>query len=137
MLGIYLGSVGAAGVALRLTGRRLPTLGASDLVLFGVATHHVAHLLAKEPIASPLRAPFTQFEGPSGPAELKESVQGEGLSRSIGELLTCPFCLGQWVATAFTLGAVAAPRLTRLAAALCTMAALSDGLQLVRSRLQS
>jgi hypothetical protein len=33
----------------------------------------------------------------------------------VGELLTCPMCLGQWVATALTLGLALAPRPTRLA----------------------
>src|SRR4051812_17585096 len=128
--------VGVGGVVLRLARRRLPSLSVGDVLLFGVATHHVAHIVAKEPVASPLRAPFTRFVGPEGPAELRESVRGAGLTKSIGELLTCPFCLGQWVATGFTLGAVAAPRLARFAAGVCAVAALSDGLQLLRHRLQ-
>jgi hypothetical protein len=63
-------------------------------------------------------------------------VRGRGLRKSVGELVTCPFCLGQWVATSFLFGAVAAPRVARFAAGICTVAALSDGLQLVRQRLQ-
>jgi hypothetical protein len=133
----YVTAVGGVALALRLKGRRLPALTVNDLLLFGVATHHLAHLVAKEPIGSPLRAPFTRFEGPSGPAELKESVRGEGLKKSVGELLTCPFCLGQWIATGFAVGVAAAPRATRLAAGVCAVAAFSDGLQLARSRLQS
>jgi len=128
--------VGVAGAVLRLAGRPLPSLSVGDVLLFGVATHHVAHIVAKEPVASPLRAPFTRFVGPEGPAELREQVRGTGLRKSIGELLTCPFCLGHWVATGFTLTAVAAPRLARFAAGVCAVAALSDGLQLLRHRLQ-
>jgi hypothetical protein len=135
MAGYGLG-VGVAGVALRLAGRQLPSLSPGDLLLFGVATHHVAHIVAKEPVASPLRAPFTRFEGREGPAELRESARGAGLTKSIGELVTCPFCLGQWVATGFAFGTVAAPRLARFAAGVCAVAALSDGLQLLRHRLQ-
>jgi hypothetical protein len=128
--------VAIAGLALRLAGRRLPSLSAGDLLLFGAATHHVAHIVAKDPVASPLRAPFTRFEGAEGPAELKESVRGEGLRKSIGELVTCPFCVGHWVATGFTIGAAASPRLARFAAGVCAVATVSDGLQLLRHRLQ-
>jgi hypothetical protein len=133
----YAAGVGAASMVLRLAGRRLPSLSVGDLVLFGAATHHVAHIAAKDPVTSPLRAPFTHFEGAAGPAELRESVRGRGLQKAVGELVTCPFCLGQWVATAFTLGAVAAPRLSRFAAGVCAVAALADGWQLVRHRLQA
>src|SRR4051794_39079661 len=59
--------VGVAGAVLRLAGRPLPSLSVGDVLLFGVATHHVAHIVAKEPVASPLRAPFTRFVGPEGP----------------------------------------------------------------------
>jgi hypothetical protein len=132
----YAVGMGGAALALRLAGRRLPSLRLNDLLLFGVATYHVAHIAAKDPVTSPLRAPFTRFEGVAGPAELRESVPGRGIKKSIGELVKRRFCLGQWVASGFTLGAVAAPRLSRFAAGVCAVAALSDGLQLVRNRLQ-
>lgn len=38
------------------------------------------------------------------------------MRRAVGQLLTCPYCIGQWVAGGFTLGLVAAPRPTLLAA---------------------
>src|SRR5205807_1092615 len=79
--------------------------------------------LAKDPVTSPIRAPFTRATGVSGPAELAEEVQGGGLRRAVGELLTCPFCLDQWVATAFVCGLTVAPRATRLVAATFTSAA--------------
>jgi len=41
----------------------------------------------------------------------------------VGELLTCPFCLGQWIATGLTVGLVLAPGPTRLVAA--TLAAVA------------
>ena len=86
-------------------------------------------LITKDPVTSPLRAPFTRFEGTSGDAELGEQVRGTGLQKAIGELIGCPFCIGQWVATGFTAGYLFAPRLTRLAAGMFTELALADFLQ--------
>jgi hypothetical protein len=49
----------------------------------------------------------------------------------VGELLTCPFCLGVWVAGGLTAGLVLAPRVTRLALTALTAIAASDAIQLV------
>ena len=64
-------------------------------------------------MTSPLRAPFTRFEGPQGNAELAEEVRGSGARKAVGELVTCPFCLGPWVATALTAGLTFAPGVAR------------------------
>jgi hypothetical protein len=122
---------GALAGTVKLTGRRLPSrVRWSDLALLTVATFRVSRLLAKDPVTSPLRAPFTRYQGTSGPAELKEDVRGSGLRKTVGELLTCPFCLAQWTATAFAFGLVLAPRATRFAAGVMTAVAGSDLLQL-------
>ena len=39
-----------------------------------VATHKLARLVTKESITSALRAPFTRYQGVSGPAELAEDA---------------------------------------------------------------
>jgi hypothetical protein len=57
-------------------------------------------------------------------------VRGSGPRKALGELLTCPFCVGQWVATSFVLGLVLAPRATRLVASTFTAVAAADFLQL-------
>jgi hypothetical protein len=124
----YTGLVGGLGLLARRLGR-LNAPSVLDIVLAGVATHKVARLITKDPVTSPLRAPFTRFDGTSGDAELSEQVRGSGLQKAIGELISCPFCIGQWVATGFTAGYVFAPRLTRLAAGMFTEIALADFLQ--------
>jgi hypothetical protein len=64
-------------------------LGVVDLVLAGIATHKISRLLAKDWVTSPLRAPFTKFEGAADlPAELSESPRGSGIRKALGELLT-------------------------------------------------
>jgi Protein of unknown function (DUF1360) len=101
----------------------------------GLFTHRLSRTLAKDSVTSPIRAPFTRYAGVSGPAELHEEVRGSGWKHAIGELLTCPFCLSQWVATGYAAGMLFAPRVTRLAGATMTAVAISDWLQLAYARL--
>jgi hypothetical protein len=104
--------------------------GLQDIVLAGVATHKLSRLLAKDKVTSFIRAPFTEFQEPSGKGEIEEKPRGRGLRYATGELLVCPYCLAQWIAAGFAVGYVHAPRLTRLCAGMYTMYAISDGLQL-------
>jgi hypothetical protein len=92
--------------------------------------------MTKATVTSVLRAPFTRFEGPAGAAEVNESVRGDGVRHAAGELVTCPFCSGVWIASAFTAGLVFAPRATRLVATTLSAVAVSDWLHLVDGRLK-
>ena len=132
VLGGYTAAVtGLAGIG-RLARREVPNqVGPWDLVLLSVATHRLSRTIAKDPVTSPLRAPFTTYEGVSAAAELKEDVRGHGVRHSVGELISCPMCLAQWVATAFGAGLVLAPRQTRLAMAVLSAVAGADFLQYV------
>ncbi len=126
----YSAAVAAGAVAIATSGRRLPNrVPIRDLVLLGIATHKTARLISKDPVTSPLRAPVTRFEGPGAPSEVSEEVRGDGAAHALGELLTCPFCVGQWVATAGMFGLVLAPKVTRFAASTMTVVALADFLQ--------
>ena len=143
-LGDYLTLVAGYGVSVavltalaRRFGRHLPERPAlSDLVLLSVATHKLSRRLAKDPVTSPLRAPFTRFSGRSGEAEVAEEVRGTGPRKAVGELVTCPFCLGQWVVTALGFGLVFAPRPTRFACGLLSALTVSDFLQLAYDKAQ-
>lgn len=61
---------------------------------------------------------------------------GSGLRHAAGELLSCPFCLGQWAATGLVAGVVAAPALGTAAATILATAQLSDYLQLAYATLR-
>jgi hypothetical protein len=50
--------------------------------------------------------------------------------------VSCPFCLGQWVATAFSFGLVLAPRTTRFLAGVMAVRAGADALQFGYDALQ-
>jgi hypothetical protein len=128
---------GAAGLALA-NGRRLPEgVGPWDVLLLAAGTHKLSRTLTKDAVTSPLRAPFTQYTRTGGPAEVMEEVRSTGgLRHSIGELITCPFCLDVWVATGFTIGLVFAPRLTRLIATALTAVTGADFLHLLYAQAQ-
>ena len=129
LMGLYGAAVTAGTVALRRRGRPLPEVRAFDIALMGVATHKLARRVTKDSVTSPLRAPFTRYEGVAGPAELQERVRGSGFRKAVGELITCPFCISQWVATGFVFGLLTAPRATRWAASVLASLALADFLQ--------
>jgi hypothetical protein len=138
-MGVYLGLVSAGAAAVRASGRELPErIPVGDAFLLTVATFRLARRVAKDPVTSPIRAPFTQFQGPSGHAEIAEEVREHGgVKHAVGELLTCPFCLAQWVGTAFVFGYATAPKATRLAALTMTMVAGSDVLQFAYDAIQT
>lgn len=142
----YTGSLAAYGVAaaallggIRAAGRELPeSYDLRDVVLGGMATHKFSRLLAKGSVTSPIRAPFTEFAESAGSAEHHEAARDSGshLRHTVGELLTCPFCVGVWVGTAYVAGLTLAPRVTRAWAAVFSVVGVSDGLQHAYARLR-
>ncbi|HEY2286266.1 MAG TPA: DUF1360 domain-containing protein [Streptosporangiaceae bacterium] len=129
-MGTYGLVVGALAAAARLARPDIPDkLPVTDIALSAVATHKLSRLLARDPVTSPLRAPFTTYRGTAGPAELAEDVRGSGASKTVGELITCPFCIGVWVATGLTAGLVFLPRTTRLVTGTLTALSGADLLQ--------
>lgn len=130
LTGVYASMVVAFAAAVKLTGRKLPERVAfGDIALMGVATHKLARLVAKDKVTSFLRVPFTEFDEDASAGEVMEQPRGSGPRQAVGELLACPFCLAQWVATGFTYGMVFAPRATRLATSMFTAIAAADFLQ--------
>ena len=129
----------AAVVLMAATSRRRDAperFALTDIALTGVATHKLTRILTKDSVTSPLRAPFTRYKEPGGPAEVMEEVRGHGVRHAVGELITCPFCLSPWIATALTGGLVIAPRFTRAVTAVFSAVAVSDQLQLVYAQQQ-
>jgi hypothetical protein len=113
----------------RGVGRSLPErVDAKDIALLGVAAHKLSLMGAQDVVTSPLRAPFTELQEKESPKKVDEKPRGEGLRRSIGELLTCQFCLGMWVASFLTYGLILVPRVTRLIATVFAVVTISDHL---------
>jgi hypothetical protein len=133
--GVLIALVAVVGAA---TGRSLPKgWTAEDLLTVTLGSHKLSRTLTKDAVTSPLRAPFAQYAGTGGPAEVMEETRhSSSLRHSVGELLTCPFCLDMWVVTVFVIGLVLAPRLTRLVAGTFTALAGADFLQLAYAKAQ-
>jgi hypothetical protein len=128
---VFATAFGGGLAALHRSGRPLPErVSAGDVVLLGVATHKLTRLIAKDRVTAFLRAPFSTYQEGAGHGEVEEAAKGTGLRKAVGELIICPYCLGQWVAGGFALGLVGAPRVTRLVAAMYAAETISDGLHL-------
>jgi len=115
----------------RRSGRGLPErIEARDLALLSGASFKLGRLIAKEKVSAPIRAPFTEYQGKAeGPGEVDERPRGKGPRAAVGELLTCPYCLGMWIVSALTAGLMTAPRETRLVASILSALGVSDFLQ--------
>jgi Protein of unknown function (DUF1360) len=125
-------------LAARVTGRSIPErVDAEDIALLGMATHKLSLVGSQDAITSPLRAPFTELREKQSPKNVDEKPRGEGLRRSVGELLTCKFCLSVWIASFFTYGLVLAPRVTRLVAAVFAVVTVSDHLHQIYKALMN
>jgi hypothetical protein len=129
MLGFYMASVAVlTGTAMEQD--RLPKRFALlDLALLGIATHKLSRLVAKDRITSILRAPFVNYIRSAGAGEVEEEPRGRGIQRGIGHLISCPFCMAPWCATALAFGLLFAPRMARFFAGILASVAASDFLQ--------
>lgn len=102
-------------------------IGLTDIALMGLATHRITRVVARDWVTAPVRAPFTQYEEEGeGGGEVVESARGTGLRKAIGELVTCRFCVGPWVAMGLVASHLFAPRTGRALSALFSVAAISD-----------
>ena len=133
---VFNGALAAALVGAHRRGRLAERLTADDVVRMGFATHKLARVLTKDSVTSFARAPFVRLEEKSGTNTLEETPRGTGLRRSIGELVSCPECTGQWVAGGLLAGMLHAPRATRAVTSLYTALALADLLQFVYTGLK-
>ena len=117
-------------------GKTLPERPAPyDLLVFGVATHSLSRIITRERVTQPLRAAVT-YKEPVGDAE-KEKPRGDGTRQVLGELLTCPFCTGTWVAAGFAYSCVLMPRHARFVASIFVIDAVSDLLHCTFKQLQA
>jgi Protein of unknown function (DUF1360) len=128
---LYNALVGGFLAARIRSGKGFPKrIAAADLLLAGVATHKISRTIAKDRVTAPLRAPFTEFQADGGPGEVEERARGTGMRRAIGQLLVCPFCLSQWVATGLLAGLATVPRTTRFICSIFAAVTISDFLQI-------
>jgi hypothetical protein len=130
LVAVFNGALAAALLARKCASEPLPErVEPKDLALFALATQKLSRVITKDKVTSAFRAPFTEVEGKGGAGELEERAKGHGLRRAIGELLTCPFCLGTWIASGFIYGFIFTPRVTRTLASIFAVSGVADFLQ--------
>src|SRR6266567_3493813 len=136
LLGFYIASVTVlTGAALEQD--RLPKrFGLLDLALLGIATHKLSRIVAKDRITGILRAPFVCYIRSSGAGEVEEEPRGRGFQRGIGHLVSCPYCMAPWCATALSFGLLFAPRVTRFFAGILVSVTASDFLHRAYARMK-
>jgi hypothetical protein len=105
--GLFLGGIATVAAATR----RAPAGGALDFLALSAATFKASRTLSRERVASFVRQPFVEGEAATGE---DERPAGEGLQRALGELVTCPRCVGAWSAAALASSQVVAPSFGRL-----------------------
>ena len=129
LLGFYVASVAVlTGAAIEQ--KRFPKrFSLLDLALLGTATHKLSRIIAKDSITGILRAPFVSYIRSAGAGEVEEEPRGRGMQRGIGQLISCPYCMAPWCATALAFGLVFAPRVTQFFAGILASVAASDFLQ--------
>jgi Protein of unknown function (DUF1360) len=106
--------------------RRLP---AGDFLVMALATQKLARLITKDRVTSFARRPFTRYTGEAGPSEVSEEPRGDGLRRTIGELLVCPYCISQWVAAGLVGAYIVDSDATRMGAGVFAILGAADFIQ--------
>ena len=110
-----------------LLGRLQPfALSWLDAVLLAFATMRMGRMMAFDKIAEPLRAPFTKTVPDRNGAGSIVVPRGEGVRRSLGELLSCPICIGTWIAALFVYGYLVIPAPTRVFVAVLAVIGLAE-----------
>ncbi len=123
--------VGLISLAWLRSRRRLPErIPPQDIALLSVATFKLSRLIAKDKVTAAVRAPFTRYQGEGGPAEVSEAPRKDNhLKEAVGQLLVCPYCVGQWVATGLLAAYLWQPRLIRTVASSLAVVTGADYLQ--------
>jgi hypothetical protein len=118
------------GAFLLLANRRLPErIGFGDVVRLGLSSYKVGRLVAKDEVTSWVRAPVTRDEEATEP-------KPEGAARALGELVTCPYCVGVWTSAGLACALVLLPRETRLVTTVFSAQAVADFLNAAFVKLQ-
>ena len=125
LTGTFLAGFGAI-LAVAEARNRLPRpIGLADIALVGIASHKLSRLVAIDEVTAFVRAPFVEVRTGEDD-DLEEEPTGRGPRRAVGELLTCPSCVGQWAAAGFVASHLWAPRATRTIASVFVADAISD-----------
>lgn len=125
LMAVFTGAFGVLAAAARAH-NRLGRVSARDLLLAGIAVHKLSRTITRDRVTAPLRVPFARYAGSDGAGQVHDEPRGRGLQRALGSLLTCQYCTGPWLSMGITAGLLFAPRVTRLASTVLSIATVSD-----------
>lgn len=126
IMGAFAGGLAVAGALARALDRDPQEHTALDLVALGMATFKTARTVSHDEVTSFLREPFVEGVAHEGG---EEPVTSGGMPQAIGELVTCPRCIGTWVAGGLATTQILAPRFGRLLTWTLGAAGINDFLQ--------
>ena len=126
IMGVFVGGLGAAGVAARVLDRNPACQTALDFAVLSAASFKAGRTLARDEVTSFLRDPFVEGEAHEGG---EDPVQSGDFRQAIGELVTCSRCGGTWTAAALATTQILAPRFGRLLTWSLAAAGVNDWLQ--------
>jgi hypothetical protein len=102
------------------------TLRPFDLLLLGLSSFRLGRMIAFEGVAAPLREPFTDTLDDSSGAGQTVVASGQGWRHVMGELVSCPICIGTWVAAFLVYGLHLLPRPTRVVLAIMSTTGVAE-----------
>jgi hypothetical protein len=126
IVGVFVGGLGIASVAARLSGRNPACRTPLDFAVLSAASFKAARTLAHDEVTSFLRDPFVEGDAHAGGEEPLESGD---FRQAIGELVTCSRCGGTWAASFLASSQILAPRFGRLLTWSLAAAGVNDWLQ--------
>ena len=109
---------------------RLPErVRSGDIVRIALSSYKLSRVITKEDVAAFVRAPVTEDPDAQKPKR-------EGMARVLGELVTCPYCIGLWIASGLSYAHVLFPRESRFATSIFSAYAITDFLNAGFARLR-
>jgi hypothetical protein len=97
-----------------------------DLLQLGLTSFRIGRMIAFEGVTAPLREPFTETRLDGSGAGQTVVAAGRGSRHVIGELMSCPICMGTWVAAGLVYGMHLFPRPTRLLLAIMSTTGIAE-----------
>ena len=97
-----------------------------DLALLGLATLRLGRLAAYDKVLETFRLPVAETKPDESGAGETVEPKGWGVQRAFGEMISCPICIGTWIAAALVYGLSIAPRPTRALMAIMSAVGIAE-----------
>ncbi len=120
---VHTGLLAATALAAHRRGWRDP-LSSTDMVQLSLAAFSIAKAVSREKIGSWVREPFVASDSTGEPRPVAGGLRG-----AVGELVSCPRCVGAWSALSLVALRTASPAAGQVATTVFATAGANDFLQ--------